>query len=365
MLATVRPNAYMESFEYGKHHSDYKSIAREDRIRQSTQHHAGPNTTQQRQLQHQAQPQPQPQPQQQLPPFRDVSPYTISLSTSSPVQIVPPAFHSAIECAGEAGAQNSSTGEQGPPTTTRNQRTSGSGLPSPIFSQSSSMPDSLDELGHRNYESLSYPQSRSNSIWSSNTNYSNEMATSYQRQPFYPQSFGAQKQFSGLPPMRDAPADSMYTSGGAYSMYNGSPQAPTPVDHPFGRRASNYGGSLSATYPGADRNYPSMEGGFKSPYAQSYQQPRHSSSFTYQDSYGAGYGSMSGGMPYPPMGDDGRGKRRRGNLPKHTTDLLRSWLAQHIDHPYPTEEEKQILMSQTGLNLNQVRHTTPCTRRCS
>lgn len=68
---------------------------------------------------------------------------------------------------------------------------------------------------------------------------------------------------------------------------------------------------------------------------------------------------MPGNMPYQPMNDDGRHKKRRGNLPKHTTDLLRNWLQQHIDHPYPTEEEKQYLMGQTGLNLNQVCHLTP------
>lgn len=218
------------------------------------------------------------------------------------------------------------------------------------------MPDSLDELGHRNYEpTAAYPQSRSNSTWSSSTTYANDMATSYQRQPFYGQSFGgAQKQFSGLPPMRDAPSEGMYASGGAYPMYTGSPQVSTPVDHPFNRRPSTYTAPLSSTYPGADRNYHSMETGYKSPYAQNYQQPRHSASFAYPDSYGAGYHGIPGGVPYAAMDNDGRHKRRRGNLPKHTTDLLRNWLAQHIEHPYPTEEEKQYLMSQTGLNLNQV-----------
>lgn len=47
-------------------------------------------------------------------------------------------------------------------------------------------------------------------------------------------------------------------------------------------------------------------------------------------------------------------KRRRGNLPKHVTDTLRSWLTDHVAHPYPTEEEKQQLCQITGLNMNQV-----------
>lgn len=47
-------------------------------------------------------------------------------------------------------------------------------------------------------------------------------------------------------------------------------------------------------------------------------------------------------------------KRRRGNLPKHVTDMLRNWLNTHISHPYPTEEEKQQLCQVTGLTMNQI-----------
>lgn len=70
---------------------------------------------------------------------------------------------------------------------------------------------------------------------------------------------------------------------------------------------------------------------------------------------------FSTGVPPVDMGaeqlDQGRptGKRRRGNLPKQVTDLLRSWLNEHLQHPYPTEDEKQMLMSQTGLTIHQVR----------
>ena len=51
---------------------------------------------------------------------------------------------------------------------------------------------------------------------------------------------------------------------------------------------------------------------------------------------------------------DGKQKRRRGNLPKSVTDLLRAWFSEHIAHPYPTEEEKQLLMDRTGLTISQV-----------
>lgn len=48
-------------------------------------------------------------------------------------------------------------------------------------------------------------------------------------------------------------------------------------------------------------------------------------------------------------------KRRRGNLPKAVTDTLRHWFHDHVAHPYPTEEEKQMLMDRTGLTISQVR----------
>lgn len=47
-------------------------------------------------------------------------------------------------------------------------------------------------------------------------------------------------------------------------------------------------------------------------------------------------------------------KRRRGNLPKSTTALLRSWLYDHTSHPYPSEDEKNQLAAQTGLTINQI-----------
>lgn len=55
---------------------------------------------------------------------------------------------------------------------------------------------------------------------------------------------------------------------------------------------------------------------------------------------------------------DQRNKRRRGNLPKAVTDILRAWFHEHIQHPYPSEDEKQILMARTGLTISQV--GTPC-----
>ena len=52
---------------------------------------------------------------------------------------------------------------------------------------------------------------------------------------------------------------------------------------------------------------------------------------------------------------DPKSKRRRGNLPKPVTDILRAWFHEHLDHPYPSEEDKQMFMTRTGLSISQVR----------
>ncbi|KAI4227177.1 MAG: hypothetical protein L6R36_002615 [Xanthoria steineri] len=51
---------------------------------------------------------------------------------------------------------------------------------------------------------------------------------------------------------------------------------------------------------------------------------------------------------------ENRNKKRRGNLPKQTTDILRAWLHEHLDHAYPSEEQKQHLIRETGLTDKQV-----------
>lgn len=52
---------------------------------------------------------------------------------------------------------------------------------------------------------------------------------------------------------------------------------------------------------------------------------------------------------------DSKNKHRRANLPKSVTDILRAWFHEHLDCPYPTEEDKQMFATLTGLNISQVR----------
>jgi len=47
-------------------------------------------------------------------------------------------------------------------------------------------------------------------------------------------------------------------------------------------------------------------------------------------------------------------QKRKGNLPKEITNILRAWLMSHLQHPYPTKDEKEELIGQTGLDMDQI-----------
>lgn len=77
----------------------------------------------------------------------------------------------------------------------------------------------------------------------------------------------------------------------------------------------------------------------------------------FSSGYSAHYesGRYGGELGVIGMGNDSKQRKRRGNLPKETTDKLRAWFVAHLTHPYPTEDEKQDLMRQTGLQMSEYR----------
>ena len=65
----------------------------------------------------------------------------------------------------------------------------------------------------------------------------------------------------------------------------------------------------------------------------------------------------------PPEGER-KTKKRRGNLPKWQTDFMRAWYNNHFKNPYPTEEEKHMIMQETGLTIEQVSHSSLLVHFC-
>ena len=50
-------------------------------------------------------------------------------------------------------------------------------------------------------------------------------------------------------------------------------------------------------------------------------------------------------------------------FPRAAVKALKDWMVVHIDHPYPTDEEKETLKLQTGLSISQISNWMANTRR--
>ncbi|KAF0977153.1 hypothetical protein FDP41_003806 [Naegleria fowleri] len=58
-------------------------------------------------------------------------------------------------------------------------------------------------------------------------------------------------------------------------------------------------------------------------------------------------------------------KQRKHFLPTNATEVLKDWFLEHIQHPYPSGQEKQALSQQTGLSYVQVSNWFTNTRKRS
>lgn len=234
------------------------------------------------------------------------------------------------------------------------------------------MPESFDEFGTRSQEPI-YPYAisqRQPPSLSSNSQYSDMTAYTAPR-PYQTQQLGSMGRSPGLPPIRDI--DQGVGKYGDYSGnymsapngYSSSVYQPTMPSHaqyagdgliPRRSPGSFYDSKpVNAAYP-TSRPYPPIKPEYATTYPQSYdpypQRQYPDYGFSTSGMQGGGYGGSL--PPHLSDGGDGRSRRRRGNLPKATTDILRSWFQKHLDHPYPSDEEKQLLIIQTGLSMNQV-----------
>lgn len=59
-------------------------------------------------------------------------------------------------------------------------------------------------------------------------------------------------------------------------------------------------------------------------------------------------------IPTSPKQSPSSEKKNPKSLPKEATDILKGWIMEHWENPYPDEATKQLLVDETGLNRSQV-----------
>jgi hypothetical protein len=207
----------------------------------------------------------------------------------------------------------------------------------------------LNHLGH--LQTPARTPAEYSSPWSTSSSYTDAVPLSAQSALPSQQSFGGMAQ----PIIPSDSQDSVFSS--SYSMNR---SAESPVSDSYPRWRTPQAVSSTPRY----NPYLVSERSYNQPieyarYGQPYDQYRGALG------YEAGYRSVDTSpyhmkysqlMSYPMMGypSHANGRRRRGNLPKPITDILRLWLQDHLDHPYPSDEQKQVFIQRTGLSISQV-----------
>ncbi|KAI7540616.1 hypothetical protein KC331_g9072 [Hortaea werneckii] len=127
-----------------------------------------------------------------------------------------------------------------------------------------------------------------------------------------------------------------------------------------------------------------MNAGFPSPHEANDDDPRsrtlpYHAQFTPRESHGSGIdntrlakrdcwpapqasSSPYGGYESPPSQyfmqahyEYSHGKtRKRSNLPKQSTEIMKTWFDENMSNPYPSEEQKALFSKATGISMTQV-----------
>ncbi|TKA41806.1 hypothetical protein B0A54_08232 [Friedmanniomyces endolithicus] len=67
------------------------------------------------------------------------------------------------------------------------------------------------------------------------------------------------------------------------------------------------------------------------------------------------YGSTPPSYFMPSQYEYQQGKaRKRSNLPKQSTEIMKTWFDRNITNPYPSEEQKALFSRATGISMTQV-----------
>lgn len=76
-------------------------------------------------------------------------------------------------------------------------------------------------------------------------------------------------------------------------------------------------------------------------------------------------GGLTGKRVLKSLGDDldGRSRKSGARFPREAVRILKNWLSEHYQHPYPTEQEKDELKEKTGLTRSQISNWLANARR--
>ncbi|KAL1983323.1 hypothetical protein VTN96DRAFT_10464 [Rasamsonia emersonii] len=76
-------------------------------------------------------------------------------------------------------------------------------------------------------------------------------------------------------------------------------------------------------------------------------------------------GGPNGKRALKSLGDDldGRSRKSGARFPREAVRILKNWLSEHYQHPYPTEQEKDELKEKTGLKRSQISNWLANARR--
>jgi len=300
-----------------------------------------------------------------------------SLGSLTRAQILPTHLHSAIDSVPQDPLPSLPAGDLKASTLQQPSGMSRSELPSPIHSQRRATVDGFDDMSHRAMDSTYtlQPPPRHSSSWTAPplcpemlSPYAPQQRVAYSAQPMTASS----RVSSSLPSIRDIDqrldrvngyeSSGPPTTASQSQLYGHPPNNSAQDVGPFtAERPAYYDPTqrYSQGYSQTARSYPPPQPEYPR-YVQSSYDLYRTNNTQYHSPYGAVPYSPSSVGVYPPptpggvMDTDGRGRRRRGNLPKPVTDILRAWFHEHLDHPYPTEEDKQVFIARTGLTINQV-----------
>lgn len=64
-----------------------------------------------------------------------------------------------------------------------------------------------------------------------------------------------------------------------------------------------------------------------------------------------------------PQGQKPTEGRKHASLPKEAVNIMLNWLREHQDKPYPNDDEKGMLIKQTGLSITQINYWFTNARR--